>query len=81
MRKFKRGEFALIEWLDACSYDEWEDSSDIDLAPVLIISLGIVYDHTKEYITLALNYDRENELFSTLMCIPSGMIKSIKTLK
>lgn len=80
-KKMLQGSIAIVEWVDACSQDEWKPSSEIDLAPEYIVSCGIVFEHTDEKITLALNHDPTNDSFSCLMTIPTGMIVKLKEIK
>lgn len=79
--RLKQGEVAAIEWLDAVSQDPWHEQSDIDLKPALIKSVGTVFEHTLTHITLAANYDSENDSYSCMICVPNGMVQNIKRLK
>jgi hypothetical protein len=80
-KKYKTGQYAVVEWIDACSSDEWEEANEISLSPQLIVTLGIIFEITRDKIVLAMNYDRENDSYSCMMAIPSGMILSIKIMK
>ena len=83
MRKklLKQGDLAVVEWIDAVSQDEWEHQDEIEIDPEHVQSVGMVYEHTKDKLTLALNHDPANDCFSCLMCIPTGMIRSIRKLE
>jgi len=78
---FPQGALVAVEWIDACSLDEWTEKGEIDLDPAPILSVGIVLAHTDEAIKLALNHDPVNDSFSCLMAIGKGMIVKIRELK
>jgi hypothetical protein len=82
MRKFKKGTFVCCLWLDACSSDEWDDATSAadSLAPVPIVTVGILTEQTSEKIVIALNFDTINEKTSCIMMIPIKMIQKIKAL-
>lgn len=76
-----RGDFAVVDWIDACSDDEWEEADKSPINPEHITTCGIVYEVTEDKIVLALNHDPANNSFSCRMCIPIGMVKDAQKLK
>lgn len=78
----KSGEKVSVEWLDACSLDEWTERSEVEsMTPAPVETSGIVVHHDQNNITIAGNYDPENDLFSCVMCIPTGMVTKVKRLR
>ncbi len=77
------GTYVVVLWEDAVSEDEWKDTAETDLGPELIETVGIVFEHTSEKITIALNRDAANDCFSCKISIPTGMIlpNGIRVLK
>lgn len=78
--KYNAGDFLLVVWEDAVSFDDWSDRLESDTPPPEIHSVGILVLKNKKYLTLALNHDTINDKLSCLMTIPLGMVKSIKKL-
>lgn len=51
-----------IEWKDhTSSYGGWSKPSDLDLAVLVITSVGYLINETKETITLALNFSNNED--------------------
>lgn len=79
--KYKAGDFLLVVWKDAVSFDDWIDREESDTPPAEVHSVGILVIEEEKYITLALNHDTINDKLSCLMTIPKGMIQNIRKLK
>lgn len=80
--KYRQGDFVLCIWKDAHSIDEWTERKLIDREPPICHSVGMVVDWTPRHsLTLALNHNTNTDELSCVMCIPSGMISSIKKLE
>lgn len=79
--KYKAGDYLLVKWLDACSFDDWTDRHESDTPPPEIHTVGIFVMEEKTYLTVALNHDTVNDKLSCLLTVPKGMIKEIKILK
>ena len=52
-----------------------------DFEPVKIVSFGVVIKETDEYISIAQNYGTNPEQCCSLMTIPKGCIKKIRTIE
>lgn len=76
-----RGDVAIVEWIDACSQDEWKTSDEIELDPAPVVSVGMVFEHDDKKITIALNHDCSNDSYSCLITVPAGMVLSVRKLK
>ncbi len=80
--KLSQNDIVLVTWLDAVSFDPWTETSEAEkLQAAKIFSVGhlIKYDEKKEII-IAGNFDSQNFNYSCMMCIPVGMIVSVKRL-
>lgn len=73
-----------IEWIDSTASDmSWMLLSNLpeDFEPVKIVSFGVVIKETDEYISIAQNYGTNPEQCCSLMTIPKGCIKKIRTIE
>lgn len=80
--RLKQNDLILVEWLDAVSVDPWIHADEANLIEsAKCYSAGIlVRQSNKDGVTLAANYDSQNDNYSCIMQIPRGMILSIKKI-
>jgi hypothetical protein len=80
-RRLKHLDLAAVVWGDAHTQGgDWhEDSEDMHEATP-IYTVGIVWRHTPQGITLVLSYDPENKHYSGYMFIPTGNVLTIDFL-
>ena len=70
---------AVIDWIDSSSRDMWHDRN-ITSEPVVVVSVGIIIDETKSYITICRSQTEEDQ--DSVLCIPrSAIIGKIKILR
>ena len=71
-----------VYWLDACGYAQWAKTAiHSDSSPAGCSSVGYLLKSDKECVVLALNRDHKNDNVDSSMCIPRGMVKSMRRLK
>lgn len=69
-----------VEWTDSVSSSYWVDSNKIELAPVHIVSFGVLFKDTPGYIAIMQNFDEDANQVSNYMSIPKGCITKIEEL-
>lgn len=71
----------LIEWVDAESIDAWTEIDNLSQTLPTIKTVGFIVKQTKDLLTIALNYDADNQSVSCVMKIPNQWIKSKRLIK
>ena len=67
-----------IEWLDICSgTPNWSRCDDLELGPLKCVSVGLLLKETDEYISIAQNYNEEEDLVSDTMTFPRAIVTSV----
>lgn len=77
------GSIVIVEWIDAEARDEWQDldrrlEEHRDLT--IIKTVGIVLEHTEEYIVVARSYHERDRGCEGTFQILAGMVRKIKKL-
>jgi hypothetical protein len=70
-----------VRWLDPYSIDEWTSISEKNEEILLIESFGYEIHRDEKGVTIALNYDPENEKMSCATVIPEECIKEYRYLE
>lgn len=72
----------LVTWLDAQSYDPWDDIKEhANLKPPLIYSCGFLLTETDECIVINMTHDPIGNDASQSLVIPRQIVKEIVILK
>ncbi|RTL05271.1 hypothetical protein EKK58_08410 [Candidatus Dependentiae bacterium] len=69
-----------VVWNDAVSYDSWTSLEDISAELAEIHTLGFIVSETPEVLSVALNFDVDNESVSCMINIPKQWIVSRKSI-
>lgn len=70
-----------VTWLDAIGDDGWLSLEKLKKEkPHEHNSVGYVAHETKEFITISMSYDKEEETMGAWLLIPKAYIKKIKKL-
>lgn len=70
-----------VEWLDICSgTPNWSRYDELELGPLKCVSVGLLLKETDEYISIAQNYNEEEDLVSDTMTFPRAIITSVVEL-
>lgn len=69
-----------IEWIDACSVDEWHNPFVEDAAPVMCFATGFVVAETEEVVKVAASINDSGDCCCALI-IPVVNIKHREVLK
>jgi len=69
-----------VSWVDPYSIDEWTSISDTSEEILLIESFGYEIHRDDKAITIALNYDPENDKMSCATVIPAECVKKYEYL-
>ena len=64
-----------VIWNDAVSFDDWTDITEISTELAEIHTVGFLVSETQEVLSMALNYDKDNEGVSCMINIPKKWIK------
>jgi hypothetical protein len=77
------GSMVIIYWDDIAGFaDAWMDFKEIyEMRPHKCYTIGILFEVTEEYITIASTCDDLRTIVSDINCIPIGCITSINKLK
>ena len=70
-----------VTWIDAASSDDWIDLDDVVHTCPTIVTVGHLIAEWDEGITLAMNYDAENESVAMTLNIPNHWIEDLRELK
>jgi hypothetical protein len=70
----------IIEWMDAVAYAGW-DHEDGGAKPAHIVSVGKLVADTKQFVTLAGTFGKNDRETNARICIPKGWIVKRKTVK
>lgn len=69
----------VVQWLDAVCEIGWIDEP-LELSPAPCTSVGFIVRHDEKAVTLA-QTKADDEQSCNLICIPMGMVISIKEVK
>lgn len=70
-----------VDWLDICSATtHWTPLAEIDLGPLKCVSVGVLIKETTEYISIAQNYNEEEDLVSDTMTFPKKVVTNVVEL-
>lgn len=71
-----------IEWLDICSgTPNWTHIEDVAADVLRCVSFGMVIKETDEIISIAQNYDAEDNLVSDTMTFPKAIVTKVTILE
>jgi len=71
-----------VEWLDIASGTiHWTDFDDLEFGPLECESVGWLVKETDEYIAIAQNYNKENDLIADTMTFPKSVVVKMTELK
>lgn len=72
----------LVEWIDACSVDDWTDVADAKAQELAHMkTLGFLVSEDDKKLTIALSWDSSNDSVSQFLVIPKAWIESRRILK
>ena len=72
--KYKR---ITVEWLDACSTDEWTEIKDVDGTPKKVYTSGWLVKEDKDYLSVAGTISDDGDC-ACIMHIPRKMIRRVR---
>jgi hypothetical protein len=63
----------VVDWTDAAQADDW---GSYEPGGLHVISAGMFVDETDDVLTIARDYDPDNDIWRGLLCIPKCLIRT-----
>lgn len=73
-KKFRKAKMEVIEWVDACGQQGWNDLSAVEPRVLTCITIGFVFKESKKFVTLVDAIQVNGHQVGNLTSIPRGMI-------
>lgn len=73
-KKFRKAKMEVIEWLDACGQQGWNDITNVEPRILKCLTIGFVYQESKKFVTLVDAIQTNGHQVGNLTSIPRGMI-------